>query len=109
VIIGVSICIPRLLQSIRVEKDAYRMAAEWLRVNSESYDAIAVSDKRISFYAEREGLIYENGKIPTNVVYVVKIFGTKDDPALSLRESGKVEYEYIDKKNGKTIFIYRNF
>jgi 4-amino-4-deoxy-L-arabinose transferase-like glycosyltransferase len=107
---GICVCIPKLLRPIRAPKKAYREAADWVRANTETYDMIAVPDKRIAFYAERKGLIYDNGKIPQNAVYVVKIFGRKDDPALSPQEAGKVEYKYVDEKNGKTrAVIYRNF
>lgn len=110
IVIGISICIPKLLRPIRAEKHAHRSIADWLKTNSNPEDTVAVPDKRISFYAERQGLIYNNGKIPTNAVYVVKIFGRKDDPVLSPQESAKTEYRYINKKDGKVrAVIYRNF
>jgi len=109
IVIGICICIPKLLRPIRADKCFYRSVAGWLNLNSSPSDVLAVPDKRISFYAGRQGLIYKNGKIPKNAVYVVEIFGRKDNTA-SLQESAKTEYRYINKKDGKVrAVIYRNF
>jgi hypothetical protein len=54
-LIGICICLPKLLGPIRKEKQGYRNAAEWLMMNTARKDIIAATDKRISFYAEREG------------------------------------------------------
>ncbi len=53
-LIGVAICLPKLFRPIRIEKQGYRKAANWLRENTVSTDIIAVSDNRIAFYAQRE-------------------------------------------------------
>jgi len=109
-VIGVSICVPKLLRPIRIEKQAYRVAAEWLKANTDSAAIIAVPDKRISFYAVRTGLVYEDKNIPANVTYIVRILKNKKSEEALMESPGKVEYEYIDKtKGGANVVIYRNF
>jgi len=108
-IIGTSICTPKLLRPIRIEKQGYRAAAQWLKANTDGRDIVAVPDKRISFYAQRTGLVYENGNIPPSAVYIVKISKKENDKAALAKQSGKVEYQYIDKiKRGTSVIIYRN-
>jgi len=78
-IIGLGICTPKLLRPIRVEKQAYRDAAKWLKENTSREDTIAVPNKRISFYAERKGFVYEIGEVTERVKYVVKIAESEDE------------------------------
>jgi len=106
-LIGVSICIPKLLTPIRAEKQGYREAAEWLKGNTDSAATIAVPDKRISFYAERKGLVYEDGNIPANAVYIVGLSSDNNEIFSGFTE-GKVVYKYVNGKNEKSgIVIYR--
>jgi len=72
VVTGLCICLPKLLRPMRMEKQGYRDAAKWLKDNTTQGDIAAVPDKRISFYAERNGLEYEDANIPAEVVCVVK-------------------------------------
>ncbi len=107
-LIGISICIPKLLRPVRIEKQGYREAAKWLRENIAPADVIAVPDRRISFYAERKGLIYDK-KVPKRAKYVVKIVKNENE---ELKFGGAVEEEYsvwVDKrkKSGKKLVIYR--
>jgi hypothetical protein len=55
-LIGISICIPKLVSPLRTEEQSYREAAKWLKENTAPTAIIAVPDKRIAFYAERKGL-----------------------------------------------------
>ncbi len=71
-LIGIGICLPKLLRPIHTEKRGYREAANWLRQNTDKEDMIAVSDRRIAFYAERKGLGYDK-KIPKQAKYIVNI------------------------------------
>ena len=108
-LIGISICTPKLLRPIRIEKQGYRAAAQWLKANTDGRDIVAVPDERISFYAERTGLVYENGNIPANVVYTVRILKNQKDETALAEALGKVEYEYVNKrKRGVNVIIYRN-
>jgi len=106
-IIGTSICTPKLLRPIRIKKQGYRAAAQWLKANTDGRDIVVVSDKRISFYAEREGLAYENGNIPKKVEYIVKISKKGNDKTVSTKPFGEIKYEYVDKtKRGSNVIIY---
>jgi len=108
-LIGICICAPKLLRPIRIEKQGYRTAAKWLEANTDSAALIAVPDKRISFYAEREGLVYENGNIPEKAEYIVKVSKKQKDETALMESSGKVEYKYVNKKKrGVNVIIYRN-
>ena len=97
-LIGVSICAPKLFRPIRAEKQGYRAAAEWLKANTDSATIVAVPDKRISFYAERRGLVYENEHIPEKAEYVVSVFKKRGNEPASVSPSGKLEYEYFGKR-----------
>jgi hypothetical protein len=55
---GLTVCVPKLLMSVRADKASYRVAAEWLRQNTKPEDVLAVQDNRIHLYAERRGLLY---------------------------------------------------
>ena len=107
-LIGVSICTSKLFRPIRAEKQGYRAAAKWLKANTVSTAIIAVPDKRISFYAERGELVYENENIPEKVEYIVKILKKQKDEPFSVNPLGRLEYEYTDEseKSG-SIAIYR--
>jgi len=107
-VIGLSICLPKLLRPLRLEKQGYRDAAKWLRENSKKGDTIALQDKRISFYAERKGLKY-NKEIPKQAKYVVRIEenGTEEP---DLGRTAKKEYSVLEdmrKKSEKKLVIYR--
>jgi hypothetical protein len=109
-VMGVLICVPKLLGPIRSEKQGYKAAANWLKANTDSAARIAVPDKRISFYAERTELVYEDERVPEKAEYIVKIFQKQKDPFTYTKRPGKVEYEYLDKaKRGTNVVIYRNF
>ena len=108
-LIGIAVCTPKLFKPLRIEKQGYRAAAQWLKTNTDISATVAVPDERIGFYAQRQGLEYENGNIPANAVYIVKIFKSKKNETPLAASAGKVEYEYIDeKKRGVDVIIYRN-
>jgi hypothetical protein len=98
ILIGASICTPKLLRPIRFEKQGFRAAAQWIKDNTDSNAIIAVPDKRISFYAGRKELFYENEHIPKRAEYIVKIFKKKTDKLTPANPSDKLVYEYIDKR-----------
>ena len=103
-LIGVSICTPKLFRPIRAEKQGYRAAAQWLKANTDSTAIVAVPDKRISFYAERRELVYENENIPEKAEYIVKMFKKQKDATSLVNPLGKLEYEFVNKA-GKSINI----
>jgi len=106
--IGVTICLPKLVRPIRVEKQGYRVAAKWLKENTATEDGIAIQDRRISFYAERKGLIYGE-KVPARAKYVVTIVkDEKEEPKFG--RAAQEEYiVWVDKrgKSGKRLVIYK--
>jgi hypothetical protein len=107
-VIGVSICTPKLFRPIRSKKQGYRAAAQWLKANTDGTAIIAVPDRRISFYAERRELVYENENIPERAEHIVKIFKKQEDKPILMNLLGKLEYEYIDRKEKSVnVIIYR--
>lgn len=104
-LIGISICIPKLLRPVRIEKQGYKEAANWLRENTAVETVIAVPDGRISFYAERKGLAYGN-KFPQQAKYIVKIVKGGEKPKVSLAVQEKYS-AWVDKRGKKKrIVIY---
>jgi hypothetical protein len=58
-IFSVATCVPGLAKPVPAQERACRIASQWLRENTGADDVIAVADMRISFYAERRGLLYK--------------------------------------------------
>jgi hypothetical protein len=57
---GVVLCAPKLVSTpLRADKSGYRSAARWLRENTPAEAVVADPDRRISFYAGREAILYE--------------------------------------------------
>ncbi|MHC4640660.1 MAG: glycosyltransferase family 39 protein [Planctomycetota bacterium] len=107
VITSLAICTPKLLTPIRIEKKAYRAAAQWLKENTQENDIIAVFDKRISFYAERKGLVYENN-VPSGIEYALKVVKGEDEKLDGNKAVRKELSLWIDQqKKTKKIVIYR--
>jgi len=107
VITGLAVCMPKLLRPIRVDKKAYKAVAQWLKENTQENDPIAVSDKRISFYAEREGLIYDK-VIPEGAEYAVKIVESEDEkPAVSKALQKELSLWIDEQRKTKKIVIYK--
>ena len=107
VITGLAVCMPKLLRPIRVDKKAYKAAAQWLKENTQENDPVAVSDKRISFYAEREGVIY-NKVIPEGAEYAVKIVESEDEkPAVGKAIHEELSLWIDEQKKIKKIVIYK--
>ena len=83
-VIGLIICLPKLLRPLHSDKNGYRLAANWLKENTTKEDVIIVPDKRITFYAERKGSEYNSYNatlIPLSTTYFVK--KTEGDTFLS--------------------------
>lgn len=105
-LIGIGVCIPKLFRPVRIEKQGYRDAAEWLSKNTAATDIIAVPDKRISFYAERKGLAYDKN-VPKGVKYVVGIVKDEDKRLQWDRNVQEKYSAWLDKRNKKKrIVIY---
>lgn len=70
-VIGIGLCMPKLLSPAGSNKSGYRNVSKWLKENTAEDDLIAVPDKRILFYAERKGCLYNEGLIPAQMKYAV--------------------------------------
>jgi len=107
-VVGISICIPKLLRPLRAKKQSYRDAAQWLVKNTDEKDIIAVSDMRISFYSGRRSVQYSGQAIPEEAQYVVKVFGNKKDTPTE-EEMLQTKEVFSIKGNNKTsnVIIYR--
>ncbi|MBU1260788.1 MAG: glycosyltransferase family 39 protein [Planctomycetes bacterium] len=105
-IIGIVICLPKLLTPIRSDKQSYRQAAKWLMDNTAPTDIIAVPDMRIVFYAERKGLKYDEN-IPEQADYIVRIV-KGDDEKLGFGKNTKQEYStWMNSKKSRKLVICR--
>jgi hypothetical protein len=106
-IIGVVICLPKLLTPIRIEKQGYRDVAKWLNDNSFPEDIIAVTDSRITFYAQRQA-VAESEQDKAN--YAVHIVKNTEDEDKKLQENWQQVYppanNQVLKKNLKLI-VYK--
>ncbi|UCC21587.1 MAG: hypothetical protein JSW23_07150, partial [Planctomycetota bacterium] len=103
--IGISICIPRLLTPIRSAKKSFREVAQWLATHTGEKDIVAVPDIRISFYAQRKGVICKAGQVPKKAHYIVREF--KSDEAILPGQLDNIEHEYVDQADKNRIIIYR--
>lgn len=106
-VVGMIICLPKLLRPMRIEKQSYRVASNWLKENTNQEDIIAVPDKRISFYAERKGLVRESGNVPPSVAYAVRIVASKDEKPHFKRPMREEKSFWVDEQKEKKLVIYK--
>ncbi|MCK4293062.1 MAG: glycosyltransferase family 39 protein [Planctomycetes bacterium] len=104
-IIGIVICLPKLLRPMRIDKQGYLDAAVWLKENTKPEDIIAVPDKRISFYAERKGRAYDKN-VPKGVKYIVKIVKGGEKPKVRLAVQEKCSAWIGRRGKRKRVIIY---
>ncbi|HCO94879.1 MAG TPA: hypothetical protein DIU00_13165 [Phycisphaerales bacterium] len=117
-IIGTAICLPKLLARPGSDKPGIRTAAAWLRENTAQEDLIAVTDRRISFYARRRGTIYDanprregmarHTKPHNKAKYIVTIENDEDEVPDFVRNAQK-QYSVWEneRKKNKKIVIYK--
>lgn len=98
-VVGFCICAAKFVMTtpLRREKQGYRKAAEWLRKNTASTDIIAVPDMRIVFYAERQGLEY-NENIPEQADYIVRIVRSEDEKLMFGKDTKEEYSTWVDKR-----------
>ena len=106
--IGIAICLPKLFRPLRADKYGYREAAKWLKENTNREAIIGTPDSRISLYAEREKIVYENDRLPLSMDYLVRIVKSEDD-VLGINNSAekKGSFWVNEKKPKKRIVIYQ--
>ncbi|MCX5645948.1 MAG: glycosyltransferase family 39 protein [Phycisphaerae bacterium] len=104
VAVGIVVCLPKLVLPSPGNKAGYLAAAEWLRQNTEANDVVAVPDIRISFYGQRQGLLY--GQYPNSrrgdYAVVIDDGGDIQVPAQWRREYSVL----VDRRSKKTLTIY---
>ena len=106
-ITGTAICMPKLLMFSNSDKQGYRTAAAWLKENTAPEDLIAVPDSRITFYAERKGLIYDT-KPPTRAKYVVIIARDENEkPDFAGAANQKYSVWVDEHKKNRKLVIYK--
>ena len=103
-IIGFTICLPKLFRPIRIEKKGYQTAIEWLKKNTPENSLIAAPDPRICFYAERKLFLVPGRLMSPDVDFTVKIH-KKDNPPM-ISSDYPIEHIFkVDKQ--KAVVIYR--
>ena len=110
VVMGMAVCATKLFLPLGVDKHNYRNAAKWLNENMPKRALIAVPDKRISFYAERTGLAYEQD-VPQQARYVVRILKAKEEiPIEEEMPEAKRVFSIVgdDKESGVVIYDFGN-
>jgi len=111
VITGLGICAAKLSKPIGIDKRSYRNAAKWLNENTPEHALVAVPDRRISFYAERNGLVYD-GEIPQRGRYVVRIFKGKEQVPIDKEVPEAKQVFSIagdDERSGAVIYDFGNY
>jgi len=104
-IIGIIICLPKLLSRPGSDKPGYRTAAAWLKQNTAQDDLIATPDRRITFYAERKAIFYENS-LPDKADYVVSVVENEAQKPDSTGTEQKLYSVWINKQKKKKIVIF---
>jgi len=100
-LVGISICIPKLLRPVGINKQGYREAANWLSENTANEAIIfEPDDNRVSFYAERK-----RRRNIRDSEYIVSIV---DSPEGQSKFNKKVEevYSVWTRKKKKRVVIY---
>ncbi len=105
--IGIVICTPKLLRPLHHDKLIFRKAAQWLAENTREDDIVAVPDIRISFYAERKGMVFKKGKMPDAAKYVVRLVDAEKIEQ-GLDEGLRKEFfTWTDSRKRKGLAIYK--
>ena len=105
VAVGLAVCLPRLLIASPGDKAGYRAAATWLQENTKAKDVLAVPNIRISFYAQRQGLLYVQHPNSRRADYVILI---EEGAERRIPDGWRREYSVmVDRRTRKTLVIYR--
>ena len=106
--VGVTICLPKLVRPLRMEKKGYRDAAKWLKENTAEEDLIAVPDHRIGFYAERGISTGENNNASEGIDYIVSLVKNENEEPEVGRAVQKKLSLWVDKRRKKyRLIIYK--
>jgi len=107
-IIGIVVCLPKLLEPAGADKRGYRDAAEWLNKNSDAEAVLMAADPRIGFYAGRKRLLLKDD-VTEGADYVVKVVGKSGEPAHLAMGAQEVYSVSVSRrrKSDKKVVIYR--
>jgi len=104
---GMVICLPKLFRPAGWDKRNFLAAATWLNENTGKDDIVAVPDPRISFYAEREGVLYREG-IPEEAKFIVRIIeGNGEEQNYGPETRKEFSLPPDKRRKEKGIAIYR--
>jgi len=105
---GLVICVAKLSHPLRIEKQGYRDAANWLKKNTSESDIIAVTDWRITFYAGRKGSPCVE-RILKRASFALKVMGDENEEPNLRRVARKMYSVPVNQreKRGKRIVIYK--
>jgi 4-amino-4-deoxy-L-arabinose transferase-like glycosyltransferase len=99
-------CLPKLLRPLSDDKRNYLQIAQWLSGNTTAEDVIAVPDHRISFYAERQELFYEEHADPRKADYIV-VIAAEGHLESAPKDWREVYVSQPDKKRRFRLIVYR--
>jgi len=104
-VLGILLCLPKLLESKRKDRVGFLSAAHWLSQNTEMKDLIAVPDPRINFYAQRKGFLAWEQKDLNGADFAVAQVGAE----VTAPDWGekKVWFWVDPKKKDSKLIIYR--
>ncbi len=98
--------LPKLLTPLGADKASYLKIAQWLKDNTRPEDVIAVPDVRMSFYAERRGLVYNQRVNPREADYIVTI-STAGETKSPGRDWQQVHSIPRNEKRNSQIIVYK--
>lgn len=106
-IIGLCICIPKLLTPIRIDKKGYMAAIDWVKENTAQDDFIIVPDLRIKFYTERDGMLKVGTPYPGKAKYIIRLYKNGDEKEVPAYAE-KIWSTYLDRRKPKDVVaIYK--
>ncbi|MCP4613418.1 MAG: glycosyltransferase family 39 protein [Planctomycetes bacterium] len=107
VAVGVTICLPKLVRPLRIEKKGYRDAAKWLKENTAEEDLIVVPDFRIGFYAERDISTSENENAAEGIDYIVSLVKDEnEEPEVGRAVQKKLSLWLDERRKKYKLIIY---
>lgn len=107
-VIGITICMPKLLSPIRSDKQGFRAAAKWIKANTVESEPIAVPDTRISFYADRSGVVYMGNTMPADCRYIVSTSKKSKSKQDGANHPEKIVFKYnAELKRETNVAIYQ--
>lgn len=98
--IGIFVCLPKLF-AVRDGKAGYAATANWIKENTPKEAIIAVSDRRISFYAERKGIEINKPGDRLKGNYIAEITGRDG-------KNGEAFFWVDQGRKKKKVVLYHN-